>query len=288
MNQPPAPPAPAAKNPPPANAAPPAAEAPKPPAEEKPPAPTGPSKLERAQQAIAKAEESAKRFREEQSRRQNAERLANQERQRAAELQQREATRQREAEQQAARAKRMQADEQLAKDPEGYLKAYSEKLLNLEEMVAREKARNDALERHLAQQAQSARIEAANREFVKAASDEKKYPNLATVSEAVILPAAHQLAKAHGWGDDEILEYLENQLAGHPKKASKTPEKKPAENHQAAAAPTQADTPRAISSSMSKGFTMPDNFDKLPDREKKKILAQKYKAEVEAKAAAKG
>lgn len=287
MNQPPAPPAPAAKNPPPANAAPPA-EAPKPSAEEKPPAPAGPSKLERAQQAIAKAEESAKRFREEQSRRQNAERLANQERQRAAELQQREAARQKEAAEQEARAKRLAADEQLAKDPEGYLKSHTERLLNLEDALAREKARNDALERHLAQQAQSARIEAANREFVKAASDEKKYPNLATVSEAVILPAAHQLAKAHGWGDDEILEYLENQLAGHPKKASKTPEKKPAENHQAAAAPKQADTPRAISSSMSKGFTMPDNFDKLPDREKKKILAQKYKAEVEAKAAAKG
>ena len=288
MNQPPPPPAakPAAEAKPAATApaaAPPAAE---PAAAEKAAA----SKLQRANDAIAKAEESAKRFRENEQRRTQAERTAAQERQRANELAARETTRQREDAQRVARENARKAnDERASLKPDELLRRQADDLLNLQEMVQTERARREALEQHIYSEAKARKIEAANKHFLEAASNAKNYPSLAEMHPDVILAAAHQLATSKGWGDDEILDYLEQrQLARQPNGASKTPEKKKtAEVHQAATAPKQVDTPRAISSSMSKGFTMPDNYDKLPDRERRKLLVQKYKADVAAAKAAK-
>ena len=287
MNQPPPPPAakPAAEAKPAATApaaAPPAAE---PAAAEKAAA----SKLQRSQELIAKVEKDARERRELEQRSAQAQRTAAQERQRANELAARETTRQREDAQRVAREKARQNHEQLAKSPDEWLKQQADAMLNIQDQLQTERTKREALEQHIYSEAKARKIEAANKHFLEAASNAKNYPSLAEMHPDVILAAAHQLATSKGWGDDEILDYLEQrQLARQPNGASKTPEKKKtAEVHQAATAPKQVDTPRAISSSMSKGFTMPDNYDKLPERERRKLLVQKYKADVAAAKAAK-
>jgi hypothetical protein len=242
-----------------------------------------------ADAAIAKAKEGSRKHREQREARERAERIAVQERQRAIaaqqEVQKLTGEKSRQEREANLRQQREKADQEIAENPYEWLKKQADELLGVKELLAEERNARVQLETQLKQERYVVAERKAKEQFVSAAKDKTAYPNLSKMPPAIILAAGIQIvssegAKGNKLRDEEILQMLEDTLAGHqaddePATASKKiPEKKTAETNQVAATPKRADAPRTITSDMGKGYQLPTNFDDLPDRAQKKELGK--------------
>jgi hypothetical protein len=274
--------------------APPTPEAPKAPTA-KPAATPAPSEkpaerkaIEKSQEALKKAEDGARRYEEQKAAREKAERALQSERERAAQIESElrkrheETAKQKRAEEQ--RALRAKHEEELAKAPADWLKKQAEELLQLKESLEEEKAARLRLENERKQEQREKLQAEAKANFIKASKDAKSYPNLSKLPDALVLAAGIQIAitegqKGNRLADEEVLAILEDTLAEQPiSTASKNPDKKSSDTNQASDTQTKkSDTPRTITSAMSKPFTRPENFDSLDDRQQRKILARLLK-----------
>lgn len=150
------------------------------------------------------------------------------------------------------------------------------------ELEAERQARQ-TLENNLRTREQQATYEREAAAFMTAASDEKAYPTLSQQPPKFVLSIAESIIRqAHAntgivYSNKEVLEYLESNWSSHSKAA-----KKPPEATTAASAETpgkQGTTPRTMTNGTgSKGFTLPADFQSLPDREQKEWMARKLAA----------
>lgn len=245
------------------------------------------SALEKANAAIQKAKEGARKFAEQKAARERAEKVAEAERQRAymasQQAQKLLEERQRQEREHMLRSQRAQSEKALQDSPLEWLKAQSEELFNEKQRVNEVFHEVKTLKEQLAKEQRTAAQRAAKEEFVKQSSDKELYPNLQKLPSSFILAMGIQLAQAEAQkgnklSNDEILQQLEEEYAGHQQASSapvKAPEKKKsAETNQAAATPKKADTPRTISSEMGRSYALPADFDRMSDIQQKKELGK--------------
>lgn len=239
---------------------------------------------EKAAAALKKAQEGAKRWEEQKAARERAERIAAQERERATQASKRAEELERKERQAAQQAQRAKHEEELGKNPADWLKKQAEELLELKEKFREESERREKLEAQIRAEKRAKDQAEAKENFIKASKNAKSYPNLSKLPDALVLAAGIQIAISEGQKgnrleDDEVLSILEEALAEQQDStAPKTPAKKSSETNQAAASQNKpADTPRTITSEMSKAYKVPEDFDKLDDRQQRKVLAKMLK-----------
>lgn len=140
-------------------------------------------------------------------------------------------------------------------------------------------SKREALENSIKLEKQQAQLANAESAFKAAASDAKTYPVLARQKPEIVLVVAKDLlARAqantgHTYSDAEVLAYLNSNWEAQKQAAS------PTEVAAASAATGQASDgstpPRTMTNGLgSKGYTLPKDFDDMPDAEQKEHLAK--------------